>query len=273
MFYYHYPIISKEDRLPVYLISIGMHDRQPLVRRGTEYGFPQIFYCTKGRGMLCLDGTQTPIEAGMGFFIPACCPHEYFPADDVWDNHWLIPGGYACDRLLEEMGFDRPRVFSIDSTERLDRIFAEMHNALRSDRVYGNLRASGYLYDFLIELDLAVSHGGTSAAADPAVMKCVGLIDREYTRRITMDDLCEVTGLSRQHICRLFRSVLGTRPMEYTAKRRIQAAKELLSSTGLTTEEIAEKTGFGSGSYFCKLFRRYEGMTPTQFRNITPPLR
>lgn len=100
------------------------------------------------------------------------------------------------------------------------------------------------------------------------MIKSIDLIDREYTRRITMDELCAVTGLSKQHICRLFRSALDTRPMEYAAKRRIQAAKELLSGTDMTTEEIAEKVGFGSISYFCKLFRRYEGMTPTQFRNI-----
>ena len=255
MFYYHYPIIARESRLPIYLFSIGMHDCQPLVRRGTEYSYPQIFYCTKGRGVLRVDGTETQIDAGMGFFIPASYPHEYFPACDVWDNHWLIPGGHACGRLLEEMGFDRPRVFSLDSTQRLD-------------RVYGNMRASGYLYDFLIELDRAVSHTGTSADADPAVMKCIDLIDREYARRITMEDLCAVTGLSKQHICRLFRNALGTRPMEYAAKRRIQAAKELLSETALTTEEIAVKVGFGSSSYFCKLFRRYEGITPSQFRDV-----
>lgn len=60
MFYYHYPIIAREGRLPIYLISIGRHDCQPLVRRGTEYSYSQIFYCTKGRGVLRIDSTETP---------------------------------------------------------------------------------------------------------------------------------------------------------------------------------------------------------------------
>ena len=54
----------------------------------------------------------------MGFFIPSFYPHEYFPDGDVWDNHWIIPGGFACGKLLEEMGFDRPMVFTLDSTDR-----------------------------------------------------------------------------------------------------------------------------------------------------------
>jgi AraC-like DNA-binding protein len=47
-----------------------------------------------------------------------------------------------------------------------------------------------------------------------------------------------------------------------------QAAKKLLSGSEMTTEEIAGQTGFCSSSYFCKLFKRYEDITPTQFRNI-----
>ena len=37
--------------------------------------------------------------------------------------------------------------------------------------------------------------------------------------------------------------------------------------TDKSIEEISEEVGFGSESYFCKLFKRYEGMTPTDFRN------
>ena len=62
MFFSHYPIITHENKLPLYLISLGMHDCQPPVRRGTEYGFPQIFYCTKGRGMLSYDGIKTEMK-------------------------------------------------------------------------------------------------------------------------------------------------------------------------------------------------------------------
>lgn len=86
--------------------------------------------------------------------------------------------------------------------------------------------------------------------------------------KITMEELCQVTELSKQQLCRLFKRYLNSRPMEYISKRRLQAAKELLSSTDMSVEDISEKVGFCSGSYFCKLFSRYEGMTPTQFRSI-----
>ena len=267
MFFYHYPIIGREGRFPIYLISLGMHDCQPFTKRGTEYALPQIFYCTKGSGMLRFDGNEYEVKAGTGFFIPGGYPHEYFPLEEEWDNHWIIPGGNGSEQLLAEMGLDGPRVFELAATGPLDRLFMQMHDSLIRDRIYGNIKASGLLYDFLIELDRLINRGGERRTVNPAIQKCVELIDSEYSRQITLDELCSVSGLSRQHICRLFRSVLSVRPTEYIAKRRIQAAKELLSGTDMTTEEIAEAVGFGSSSYFCKLFKRYEGISPTTFRN------
>lgn len=266
MFFYHYPIISKEAKLPIYLVSTGMHDCQPLVRRGTEYTYPQIFYCTKGSGILCYDDIKTEVRAGTGYFMPACYPHEYYPVGDVWDNHWIIPGGYACDTMLAEIGLDRPQTFTLGNTEMLEHFFRNMHEALQNDRIDGNLRASGYLYDFLIELDRVKNAGDLSGSSHPAVTKCVEYINENYMYQITLEDLCAVADLSKQHLCRVFRGVLGVRPMEYIAKRRIQAAKEMLSGTEKPIEEISETVGFCTASYFCKLFKRYEGITPTHFR-------
>ncbi len=266
MFFYHYPIIGSESRLPIYLISLGMHDCQPYVKRGEEYNFPQIFYCTKGSGILSYDNIKVEIKSGMGFFIPASYPHEYYPVGDVWDNHWIIPGGDGCERLLMDMGFDKPQVFSLNSTKLLDHFFRNMHEALMSDKLQGNLRASGYLYSFLLELEGCKSGVGLHSKTNCAIIKCVDYIDNNYNHPITMENLCDISGMSKQYLCRLFRNNLDARPMEYIAKRRIQAAKELLTGTKLSIEEIVEQTGFCDSSYFCKLFKRYEGITPTQFR-------
>ena len=81
-----------------------------------------------------------------------------------------------------------------------------------------------------------------------------------------MDQLCAASGVTKQHLCMLFRTTLGLRPTEHITKRRIQAAKELLAGTGKSTDEIALETGFCTSSYFCKMFRRYEGITPSEFR-------
>lgn len=266
MYFYDYPIIGAEAALPLYLISVGVNEWQYHVvnKEGEQYA--KILYCTKGSGTLVIGGTKRTIEPYTAIFFPAGYPHEYYTNGDCWDTHWVIPAGHACDALLSQFGFTELKVFKLDDIKYLEHCFRKMHEAIIGDRVFGNFRASGYLYDFLIELYRIFSSSTSTAPTNPVVTRALDYIETHYRAHITLDELCEVAGVTKQHLCRLFRSTLSCRPTEYIAKRRIQAAKEILSNTDKPTEAIAEELGFCDSSYFCKIFRRYEGITPSQFR-------
>lgn len=267
MYFYDFPIIRSESRLPIYLINMGLHECQPQTVRSEGYPYDQILYCTKGSGTLILDGERMTVPPYSVLFLPEGYPHEYSPDGDVWDIHWVVPGGSACKEMLTEFGLTQPCILKLSDTKTLEHHFRKMHEALIGDQLYGNFRAAGYLYDFLIELRRCTCGASGGVATSAALIRAMDVIDKRYREPITMEELCGAAGVSKQHLCRLFRSLLSTRPMEYIAKRRIQAAKELLMQTDMSVEDIAWETGFCSGSYFTKLFRRYEGLTPSQFRN------
>ena len=266
LFFCDYPIIRDEKELPLYLLNMGQHQCQDHIIRTEGYPCPQILYCTKGSGTLLLDGREIHISPYTAIFMPAFHPHEYYPDGDVWDIHWLVPSGYAVNDILKHFGLEEPKIYELKEIKMLEHIFRKMHEAIRADSVFGNYRASGYLYDFLIELYRLISVKGTSGAPNSALMKAVDHINSNYASPISMDELCAVSGVSKQYLCLLFRNTLNSRPMEYIAKRRIQAAKELLTGSDKTIEEIAAETGFCTASYFCKLFKRYEGITPSHFK-------
>ena len=159
-----------------------------------------------------------------------------------------------------------PGIFHLTETTRLEYLFRSMHDALHSDNLLGNYRASGLLYSFLVEFNLCISHRESGNTYHPALIKAIDYINNHYQAFITMEELCSHCGVSKQHLCLLFRTMLHTRPMEYAAKRRIQVAKELLTGTSMTIEQIAAETGFCTASYFCKMFKRYEGITAVQFK-------
>lgn len=266
MFFCDYPIIRGESELPIYLANMGRHDCQDHIVRREGYPYPQLLYCTKGGGTLITEGKKQHIAAGTAIFLPKGYPHEYYPDSDVWDVHWVVPAGYALDGLLGHFGLTAPSVMRLRDVNRLEHIFRKMHDAIISDSIFGNYVASGCLYDFLIEIYRQTAPTDGRAEPSAALKKALEHIDENYARQISLEELCAVSGVSKQHLCRLFRLRLGARPVEYIMKRRISAAKELLVSTDKTVEEIAEETGFCTGSYFCKMFRRYEGMTARQFK-------
>lgn len=267
MFFCDYPIIRAERELPLYLLNMGQQHCQDHTVRPEGYPFAQILYCTKGSGTLKVDGKTVAVPPYTAVFLPASCPHEYYPEEDIWDIRWVVPAGFASEDILRHFGLTKPAVYELKEVKMLEHIFRKMHEAIRADSVFGNYRASGYLYDFLIEFYSIISADAAFSAPNPALMKALDYINFNYASPISMEQLCAVSGVSKQYLCMLFRNTLSSRPTEYIAKRRIQAAKELLTGSGDTVEEIAEKTGFCTASYFCKLFKRYEGITPTRFRN------
>lgn len=266
MIFCDYPIIGSEKELPVYLINMGLQQCQDHVIRRNGYPCPQILFCTKGSGTLLYENKKCLIPPNTVLYLPADFPHEYYPDEDIWNIHWIVPAGDALPLLLGNLDMKEPGIFHLTETTRLEYLFRSMHDALHSDNLLGNYRASGLLYSFLVEFNLCISHRESGNTYHPALIKAIDYINNHYQASITMEELCSHCGISKQHLCLLFRTMLHTRPMEYAAKRRIQVAKELLTGTSMTIEQIAAETGFCTASYFCKMFKRYEGITAVQFK-------
>lgn len=153
---------------------------------------------------MLLDGEKIHILPYTTIFMPAFHPHEYYPEEEIWDIHRVVPSGYAADDILKHCGLSKPQVFELNEVKMLEHIFRKMHEAIRSDSVFGNYRASGYLYDFLIEFYHKTSFAGVSAAPNSALLKAVDHINFNYASPISMDDLCSVSGVSKQYLCLLF---------------------------------------------------------------------
>lgn len=271
MWYYHYPVIGPEFDLPICVMGIGLNDIQYHAIRSEGYYMPQFIYCTEGEGVLIINGSSCTILPNQGFFLPAGTPHEYYTTGDVWDTHWLVLGGRGIDDILERFGFTEPAVYTLSDITRLNHLFKKIYSTLKSDRLYGNYYAGGFAYDFLVELyRLANNKVSADEGGDNRTMlSVVDYIDSHYTEEISLEQLSEVAGVTKQHLCKLFRKTFNMRPVEYITKLRIQHAKRLLLTTNDTVKEISESLGFSDSGYFCRVFKRYEMMSPLDFRKST----
>lgn len=87
---------------------------------------------------------------------------------------------------------------------------------------------------------------------------------------LSVDTLCDAIGISKQHLARLFKSRLDTTAGKYINKIRIERSKELLVQTNEPISVIAEKSGFTNDHTFSRNFQSFEGVLPSQFREIYP---
>jgi len=90
-------------------------------------------------------------------------------------------------------------------------------------------------------------------------------ITDNYTAKIHLDNLCFLFGTNKTSLCRSFKREYGTTIFEYISKLKIKEAKSLLRERKLSTSQIADSLGFESVHYFCRVFKKQTGQSPTEY--------
>ncbi len=85
---------------------------------------------------------------------------------------------------------------------------------------------------------------------------------------LTADEIARKAGVSKYYMMHMFKKITGTTVTAFKNALRIAQAKKLLLETEKSMTEIAQESGFGSSSYFSKLFVKSEGITPSDYRQM-----
>jgi len=103
-------------------------------------------------------------------------------------------------------------------------------------------------------------------SAKDTIRESIAYIDQHLKDELTLKDLASHVHLNPSYFSVLFKEQVNLTFSEYVTRRRIQRAKELMISTNLPVNEIAEEVGYKTAKYFIKLFKDNEGVTPSVYR-------
>lgn len=112
----------------------------------------------------------------------------------------------------------------------------------------------------------ADSQGILAACRDPVVSRAIARLHAEPSRHWTVEDLAAEAGASRTVLGERFGKMVGSAPIEYLARLRMQLAAERLRSTRQTLGQVAEAVGYESEAAFSRAFRRIVGVSPGAWR-------
>jgi AraC family transcriptional regulator len=113
------------------------------------------------------------------------------------------------------------------------------------------------------------------------IQKALWFIESRYAGEITLDEIADVAGVTRFHLCRVFRLVTGHSPLEYVRERRLSDAARQLASGASNILTVALDARYASHEAFTRAFRDRFGCTPETVRahrnlselNLKEPLR
>lgn len=96
--------------------------------------------------------------------------------------------------------------------------------------------------------------------------KAIRYISKNFSKNLTLDDVANHVHLNPAYFSTLFKQSTGSSFKEYLNMVRVEESKRLLANTDYSIIDIALATGFEDQSYFSKVFKKYTGLTPKQYR-------
>ena len=101
---------------------------------------------------------------------------------------------------------------------------------------------------------------------NPAIRRAIRYIRQHYTEDLSLEEVAGSVKLSPAYFSSLFRRCTGNGFKNYLNHLRVEESKRLLADTDEAIVDIAMSMGFGDQSYFTKVFKKYTGLSPNQYR-------
>ncbi len=179
----------------------------------------------------------------------------------------LLPGVYSyiyCDFDFSEKDPDSSCRCTVGNPGETEAVVRRLRRAYKRNdfadcmsllyRVYGEMLAS-----------LSAAYVGKGARG--RLEESRKRIDRALSDpTLSVGALAEEAGMSEVYYRKLFRTLYHTSPSAYLISARLRAAEELMQYTSLPLKECAARSGFSSVQYFCRIYRKKRGVTPSRWR-------
>jgi len=176
-----------------------------------------------------------------------------------------LPIIFSASHGAEELGFRAFKLGARDSfikpfitTDLIHSIELILSSSREEKGNRSNVLLNKYAEIFVAETTLQNNN--------PAIEKTKKYIEENFTKTFSLDLLAGIAYKSKFHLCRKFKEQEGMTCSEYLNTVRIKEAKTLLKNYQLSISEICYLTGYNDLTYFGRVFKNLEGVSPSAYR-------
>lgn len=245
----------------------------------TEFEF---VYVETGTVYFGISEKQFALSEGQGVFINSKILHRYFSQGNaIVPNFVLMPYFIAAQDSLIYQKYVLPimaspmdyQIFSQDIPWQAE-VLSLMREMMAAKEKASDVElVNSYLIQkiwHILYQNTDVEHMGKkenySASSQARLQLMMQYIHQKFAYNISLRDIADQAKVSKSTALNLFQKYLGISPVTYLINYRLQEAAKLLASTEKKVTVISKDTGFDSVDYFCKAFKKYYKLTPTEYR-------
>jgi AraC family transcriptional regulator, arabinose operon regulatory protein len=193
---------------------------------------------------------------------------RYGNSNAAWNHTWIAMDGVLVRKKLRELNLPvNAPIPGIIESSLVDNFLTALFRELADHALPDAVILRNTLESFLRSLRRAINGPARRAPIPQKFRMLRRLIDDQFDRSISLDDLAKRIHVSRWHFCREFKKHFGTSPIEYMLRLRMQHAANLLRDPDLNISDIGRQCGYNDLFHFSKLFRKHHGLSPRHMRN------
>ena len=274
---------TETDDFP-FFIQYGFHDKECLLHGHKD--FSELVVVLEGSAYQIVEHDAYPITEGDVFILDKYTHHSYTDAE----NFKICNIMFRPEVMFEHLHHIRQNA-GFQALFILEPYYAQNHHfcsrlhlkpedftsirKLLAEMIYEHTEKKDswqtLLYAKFIQLCTILSrlyqdYGKDHSSDVVKLATTVAYIEKNYCCNISLADLAHLSGYSERQFHRLFQSAFSKSPSLYITSLRLQKAQLLLKNSTLPVGEISWNCGYRDQNYFSRIFKKYVGLTPTEYR-------
>ncbi len=258
----------------LYLQEIGkLTALAPHTSQRGELSSCLCFLVLSGSGRLAYEGREYPLQTGDVVFLNCRTPYSHSTArEDLWSLQWCHFYGASVQSIYTkycERGGGP--VIHPENLQPYVQLLTELYELAGSDDYIRDMRINEKLGSLLTCLMSESWHPEKSLkehAKKLDVKQVKAYLDEHYADKLTLETVANHFFINKHYLARLFKEQYGVTLVSYLQMVRITHAKQMLRFTDKKIEEIGFACGVGEPAYFSRIFKKVEGISPSEYRDL-----
>ena len=233
----------------------------------------ELVYMIEGRAKAFVDSKECIISTGDAFIVFPNKIHQYQKVDN--ENYFIsIFPPELCPEFQNVFKNKVPVSPVIKNAAENNRLLPIARNIVEANKEktpFYDTIIKGYFLVLLSELFQMMEFEESKSSDGNTIKAILNYCSENYTRDIQLESISQALHISKYYISHLFSQKLHMGFSEYIGMLRISDACKLLVSKDTSITEVAYSVGFNSTRSFNRLFLKYTGMTPKQYKTSNIP--
>ncbi len=229
----------------------------------------QLLYIASGKGHFYFGGEDRVVDKGnMILYRPGEPQVYYYYVEDKTEVFWVHFTGAQVDKYLEHYGLPKDEnVFFTGASPDYQWLYKQIIQEMQLKRANYEELLRLLLRHILLMINRYITEG-KKAGSDVMneIERAVHYFNENYSKNITIEQYASNRHMSNNWFIHCFKNIMKVTPMQYILSLRISAAKNYLDTTDKNINEIAYAVGYDNPLYFSRLFRKYTGLSPSEYK-------